>query len=90
MAKITISGTAGKTYNLEEISKKDIRTDASSPLSVQIWYYSEYSVDEDHKKPNPPNPEIGQIWLSKLVTDPEIIDRFNINGWEVSEIGGVV
>ena len=88
MAKVTISGTNGKTYNMDEITKNDTRTDGSSPLTVQIWYWSPDSLDIDHKNPDPPNLVIGQIWLSKLVTDPDIIDRLNKNGW-TSEIGGV-
>ena len=87
MAKVTISGTTGKTYNLDTITKENTRTDSSSALTVQIWYWSPESLDIDHQNPDPPNLVIGQIWLSKLVTDPELIEKLNSNGWN-SEIGG--
>ncbi len=88
MAKVTISGTNGKSYNLDEITKSNTRTDGSAPLTVQIWYWNSEALDVDHRNPDPPNPVIGQIWLSRLVTDPEIIEKLNTNGWN-SEIGGV-
>lgn len=75
---INLSGTPGKKYDLEKISSQNTRTAADEELLVQIWYWNpngiaSYSNDEEkyenHKKPNPPSPKIGQIWLSKLVSE---------------------
>ena len=74
---INISGTPGKQYDLEQISTKQTRTDSSEALLVQIWYWNPNGIKsfedrndyEDHKKPNPPSPALGQIWLSKLVSE---------------------
>lgn len=69
MAKtINLKGTSGKTYNLDEISKAASRTDSDSSLIVQIWKWNPTLPQENpHSKPNPENPVIGQMWLSKLV-----------------------
>lgn len=73
---INITGSAGKSYDLEQISTTNTRTDSSEELVVQIWYWNPNGIDsykedtdkyESHKKPNPPEPVIGQIWLSKHV-----------------------
>lgn len=73
---INITGSSGKQYDLEELSTKNTRTDSSEELVVHIWYWNpdgieSYKEDEtkysEHTKPNPPNPQLGQIWLSKLV-----------------------
>lgn len=73
---INITGSAGKSYDLEQISTTNTRTDSSEELVVQIWYWNPNGIDsykedtdkyEAHKKPNPPTPVIGQIWLSKHV-----------------------
>lgn len=88
MAKVTISGTPGKKYDLDVISKTDLRTDDTSPLSVQVWYWSPNSTDTDHTKQDPPNPVIGQIWLSKLVSDPDLVEKYNSEGWDNIKIGG--
>lgn len=75
---INLSGTPGKNYDLEQISTKNTRQDSSEELLVQIWYWNpngieSYRMDPEkynnHKKPNPPSPSIGQIWLSRLVNE---------------------
>jgi len=64
---INLTGTSGKTYNLDEI-KKDTRT-GEGELLVQIWKWNPNLPKENpHSKPNPPSPVLGQMWLSKLVS----------------------
>lgn len=72
---INLTGTAGKKYNLDDLQNKNTRKSADE-LIVQIWYWNPDGIDsykndekkfQDHKKPNPPDPVIGQMWLSKLV-----------------------
>lgn len=74
---INLTGTAGKRYDLEEISTKNTRTSSEEELVVQVWYWNPNGINiykdnteiyEEHKKPNPPNLKTGQIWLSKLVS----------------------
>lgn len=73
---INITGTQGTTYDLDKISTENTRVDSTSELIVQIWYWNPNGIDsykddqekyEQHKKPNPPNVQLGQIWLSKHV-----------------------
>lgn len=73
---INLTGTSGKKYNLDELQNKNTRKDSSEELLVQVWYWNPNGIDaykddnekfENHKKPNPPSPVIGQMWLSKLV-----------------------
>lgn len=64
---INLTGTAGKSYNLDDL-QKNTRTDSSEDLVVQIWEWNP-NLPGDHGKPNPPSPELGQIWLSKLVKE---------------------
>lgn len=75
---INLSGTPGRNYDLEQISTTNTREDASQALLVQIWYWNPNGIEsykddkekfEAHKKPNPPMPQLGQIWLSKLVKE---------------------
>ena len=72
---INLTGTASKTYNLDKISEKDTRKSSDEALVVQIWYWNPNLPEENpHSKPNPSNPVIGQIWMSKLIdeiTNPE-------------------
>ena len=64
---INLTGTTGKKYDLDEISTVDTRT-SGTELKVQVWLWSpELSPSNPHSKPNPPKPELGQMWLSKLV-----------------------
>lgn len=72
---INLTGTTGKKYNLDEISTVDTRT-SGTELKVQVWKWSpRLSPSDPHSKPNPPKPELGQIWLSKLLT-PEEVDEY--------------
>jgi hypothetical protein len=78
---INITGTAGATYDLTELSTKDTRSSSDERLMVQVWHWSPLlSKENPHSKPNPPSPEIGQIWLSQLVdskSDPEIFESIS-------------
>lgn len=65
---INLKGTNGKTYNLDEISTENTRTDSSKELVVEVWYWNP-NLKNSHKSPNPPNPEIGRIWLSQLIDE---------------------
>jgi hypothetical protein len=67
MAKsINLTGTAGKTYNLDDL-QKDTRK-GEGELLVQIWKWNPNLPKENpHSQPNPPDLKLGQIWLSKLV-----------------------
>lgn len=63
---INLTGTAGKKYNLDEMSK-DTR-EADGELLVQVWKWNPNLPKENpHSQPNPPSPKLGQMWLSKLV-----------------------
>lgn len=73
---INLSGTPGKQYDLDELSTKNTRGSADEELLVQVWYWNPNGIEsykndqekyEQHKKPNPSNLKIGQVWLSKLV-----------------------
>ena len=63
---INLTGTAGQSYDLDDL-KKDTRT-GEGELLVQIWKWNPNLPKENpHSQPNPPNPVLGQMWLSKLV-----------------------
>lgn len=68
MAKtINLTGTSGKKYDLDQISKTNTRT-STDELVVQVWKWNpNLDSKNPHSKPNPPSPVVGQIWLSKLV-----------------------
>lgn len=59
--EIIITGKAETTYDLEELATKNTRMSSNETLLIHVH---EYSEGED---PNPENPTIGQIWLSKKV-----------------------
>lgn len=59
-----IIGTAGVTYDLDEIESNN-RLNSEKSLVVQVWRYNPKSKDSLKKSPNPPNLKVGQIWLSK-------------------------
>lgn len=82
MAKsINLTGTTGKNYNLDELVNTNTRTNVDSELKVQIWLWSPYlPASNPHSKPNPPKPALGQIWLSKLVTDKEEVEKLKKEG----------
>ena len=56
---INITGTTGRTYDLNAI-ENDSRLNSSSTLLVQVHSYKK------GESPNPANLQVGQIWLSKL------------------------
>lgn len=64
--KINLTGTAGKSYNLDDLQNSGGRSSSSEELVVQVWNWNP-NLPEPYNSPNPPNPVIGQIWLSKLV-----------------------
>ena len=69
---INITGTSGKSYDLEKLSNENTRLDKGSELLVQVWQWcpdlpNTNDATKAHQEPNPPSPKIGQIWLSKLV-----------------------
>lgn len=76
---INITGTAGKTYDLSDLADKNTRGASEEELFVQIWYWSPlFDKSNPHSKPNPPQPKLGQIWLSQLVDakkDPELFEK---------------
>jgi hypothetical protein len=74
MAKksLNLSGQNGKTYDLEQISTQNTRLDSGMKLIVEVWYWNPDSDIEERRSPNPPSPEIGRIWLSKLVPLEEL------------------
>lgn len=63
-----ITGDVNETYDLEEISQNTRLDD--SELVVHVFTYI------DGQAPNPKDPKIGQIWLSKRID--EVIKVFNI------------
>lgn len=67
MGKKTLSanivGTAGTTYDLDEL-EKDSRTNSEKSLVVQVWKYNPDSKNLEKRSPNPPNLKLGQIWVS--------------------------
>lgn len=80
---INLTGTASKTYNLDKISEKDTRQSSQEALVVQIWYWNpELPEENPHSKPNPANPVIGQMWMSKLITAESNPEEFR----KISEV----
>jgi hypothetical protein len=55
---VSIKGQKGKTYDLDRIAAGS-RENSAAPLIAQVYEYG------DGDNPNPANPAIGQIWLSK-------------------------
>ena len=74
--KLNLTGTSGKEYDLDQLSKSGTRDNTEEALVVQIWYWNP-NLNNSHKYPNPPNPKLGQIWLSKLIplSDVELYKR---------------
>jgi hypothetical protein len=69
MAKksLNLKGTTGVNYDLDQIESEK-RSNPNKALVVQVHRYN-----PSHpvlNKPNPTNPVVGQIWLSK--EDPEL------------------
>lgn len=78
MKKLNLTGKANETYDLEKLSTENTRTNKDEKLLVQVWNWNpdgKFPTDiqipeeeiNDHKKSNPPDPKVGQIWLSKRV-----------------------
>ena len=67
MRHINANATQGKEYDLDKIAESR-RDNASLPLKLQNWYWHPEALAEDdykdHANPDPPNPEIGQVWVS--------------------------
>lgn len=61
---INLTGAAGKTYNLDELETEN-RT-STTGLTVEIWKWNP-DLPSPYNSPNPPNLQIGRIWLSKFV-----------------------
>jgi hypothetical protein len=80
MAKksINLTGTSGKTYDLEKIATENTRLDSDSQLLVEIWEWNPEANNEDHRKPNPPSPAVGRIWLSKLVDLSIVNEKYKV------------
>lgn len=57
---LQITGTQNRTYDLDEIEKQN-RTNSDLELRVQVYEY------HNGENPNPANPAVGQIWISKYV-----------------------
>lgn len=66
---LNLTGIEGKSYDLEELKKSNVRTGKDS-LVIEVWYWHP-DAEGDHRFPNPPNPEIGRIWFSKQVATLE-------------------
>jgi hypothetical protein len=66
MAKrsINLKGTENKVYDLDKIAQ-EARNNYEKGLIVQIHEYDPNNPDTSVQSPNPANPMIGQIWLSK-------------------------
>lgn len=65
---INLKGTAGATYDLDELAVKGTRTSTDDELIVQIWYWNpNLPAENPHSKPNPSDLRVGQMWLSKRV-----------------------
>ena len=64
MAKRTLnlSGTQGREYDLDQIAE-EARDNETKILVVQVHTFDPTNPAESN--PNPLNPKIGQIWLSK-------------------------
>ena len=80
MAKksIDLTGTSGKTYDLEQISSENTRLDSSMQLLVEVWEWNPDAANEDHRKPNPPSPAVGRIWLSKKVDLETVNSKYGV------------
>lgn len=59
---LIITGTQNREYDLEQISSQN-RSNSSEELVVQIFNY------KAGENPNPANPRIGQIWLSRMIVE---------------------
>jgi hypothetical protein len=66
MAKrsINLKGTENKVYDLDKVAA-EARNNYEKGLVVQVYEYDPNNPDPTIQSPNPPNPMIGQIWLSK-------------------------
>lgn len=65
--RINLTGTNGETYDLDQM-KNEGRRSLTTDLIVEIWEWNP-KLPKPHNHPNPENPEIGRIWLSKFVEE---------------------
>lgn len=63
---LQITGTQNRTYDLDEIEKQN-RENSDLELRVQVYEYTNGEL------PNPTNPAVGQIRISKYVMKAETI-----------------
>ena len=63
---LQITGTQNRTYDLDEIEKQN-RENSDLELRVQVYEYA------NGESPNPTNPAVGQIRISKYVMKAETI-----------------
>ena len=63
---LQITGTQNRTYDLDEIEKQN-RENSDLELRVQVYEYT------NGESPNPTNPVVGQIRISKYVMKAETI-----------------
>lgn len=74
---INLKGTAGNTYNLDELVISNTRLDSNLELLVQIWEWNpDLAETNEHHFPNPKNPKVGQIWLSKRIDYTSAIEKY--------------
>ena len=78
---INLTGTSSKTYNLDNLATKNTRKSSDEKLLVQIWYWNA-ALPFPHNQSNPDKPEIGQMWLSKLITKESHPDEWSKLGGE--------
>ena len=75
--RINLTGTAGKDYNLDELKNTNTRGSSSEALTVQVWEWNPALPENNpHSKPNPENLVVGQIWLSKLISEKDALKKF--------------
>lgn len=75
---LNLTGTSGKEYDLDKIESQS-RINSDEELVVQVWKWNpneEKYKDKGRNQPNPPNPKVGQLWLSKLEKDISILDTY--------------
>lgn len=62
---INITGTEGKSYNLDEIINSNNRNDSSKPFVLHIKQYNPLSKDKDIKSVIPKDVKIGSMWIAR-------------------------
>lgn len=67
--RINITGTAGKTYNMDAITSSNTRVDASKPMASYIKLYNPLSKDPSIKSVIPEDVKIGYMWIARKDTN---------------------